>query len=374
MGEIQRAFVMEARPLRILLVEDDIGYAKTVRQILADMEVVHASGYEEALDLAADCSLFDCALVDLNLLNDSDGLGRSIIAALKRRMPDFPVAALTAFQVEPGQTLETKLREIGADDIVEKSADPQHGRILRETVGRLLEGDLQPLVSQRIATTLRRVGELARDWEQRLSRAEQWRLIVRRHFGGANVRYLADPLVQVAKSAVSDLAAAEQDLLGSFDSRGSSDLVNRARERLDASRKQHEESWADALSVRDGVRWSHRTAAWLVGLDLTVLVVLAGVALALAGQVLINWKLDHAHLGNSEILLLGGGLTSGVSTAALAGIGQKVHDRVQEAWSGTSDAFKIEELVSASRAWRLVAIALLAAGGFLMAAVAFVVE
>lgn len=357
--------------MRILLVEDDIGYAKTVCQILADMEVIHARAYEEALGFAEDPSIFDCALVDLNLVDDKDGLGRTVIAALKRRSPEFPVAALTAFQVEPGKTLEMKLRDIGADDIVEKSADPHHGRVLRETVDRLLQGDLQPLVTQQVATTLRRVGEQGRIWEQRLDRAEQWRLIVRRYYGGDKVRYLADPLVQVAKAAVAEFRAIERDLMASLDRRGSTDIVNRTRERLNASHQQHEGYWCDALSAPVGSKWLRHMANWLVRLDLTVLVVLAGVALALAGEVLVRWKLDHEDLGRMQLALLGGGLTAGVATAALAGIGQKVHARVQEAWSGTSDAFKIEEMVSAAVARRLAVVALLVVAGSATAASLF---
>src|SRR5688500_13922177 len=118
---------------RVLLVEDDTGYAQTVIQLLSDMKLTHVRTYQEALELVEEIESLNCALVDLNLIDDRDGQGRSIISAIKKRRADFPVAALTAFEPGAGNTFESTLREIGADDIVRKSADPQHGYILRST-------------------------------------------------------------------------------------------------------------------------------------------------------------------------------------------------------------------------------------------------
>lgn len=349
---------------KVLLVEDDAGYAKTVVQILSDMTVTHVRSYKEALEVAKNVESFDCALVDLNLVDDSDGRGRSVISILKRRRADLPVAALTAFEPGVGNTFETTLREIGADDIVKKSGNPQHGNILRSTVERLLDGELQPLISQRIAATFEDIADAAKEWRTRQSRSAHWRTIIRRHFGSDRVPYLADPLVRVSEAAMSDLSVIERDLLRSFGRRGSVELVNRARNSLDATLKQHEASWVSVTTISGGPRWMHRLAGWLARLDLTVLLVLAGVFLAFAGNVLVRWKLDHTHLSHVETMLLTGGMVSGLSTASLVGTGEKIHSRVREAWADSPDAFKVEELICASLWQKLLTIGFLVLCGF----------
>src|SRR3954452_18861760 len=99
MGELRMNTVNnDSRVARVLLVEDDLGYATSVVQLLSDMHLTHAKSYDEALELAKHVTSYDCALVDLNLIDDKDGLGRNVIAVLKRQKAEFPVAALTAFE------------------------------------------------------------------------------------------------------------------------------------------------------------------------------------------------------------------------------------------------------------------------------------
>lgn len=333
----------------ILFVEDDDGYATTVKQILNDMRITHARTYEEALEFAKDLSVYDCALVDLNLVDNSDGRGRSVISVLRRNRKDLPVAALTAFEPREGATFETALREIGADDIVRKQGDPQHGITLRTTVDRLLDGELQPLVLRRVGAVLEQVAVIIQEWQNRQSEAEQWRQIVRRHYGSSRVPVLGDPFVRIAEYAKADLAAIQDDVSAQLGRRGSIDTINRARARLDSAVQKAQAAWVEAMAPPDKVKRTHRFAFWVSQFNFTVLIVLSGLLLSLSGGLVKSWRFDGNPISTAQVAVIVGGLVAGCSTAWLAGAGDKAHSRVREAWTKHSDAVGMEELLAATR-------------------------
>jgi hypothetical protein len=92
----------------------------------------------------------------------------------------------------------------------------------------------------------------------------------------------------------------------------------------------------------------------------------------MAGEVLIRLTLDDSELKLKEWLVLASGVVAGGATAALAAEVQQIHNRVQEAWGGTSDAFALEDLVASVRALHVVLKASSVALGFVLFGVAVV--
>jgi hypothetical protein len=185
------------------------------------------------------------------------------------------------------------------------------------------------------------------------------------------VRFLADPLVRISEGARAELSELERDLSKSLSVRGSVEAIDRIGDRRDKCMRRHESAWAEATTVGTGL-WFHRLAGWVIRLDLTVLVVLAGVSLSFAVDIIVQWKLNHSRPSEVEFVLLSGGLIAGLATASLAGAGDKIHRRVQEAWGGTGDAPNIEEMTAASLARRLLGNALVVMLGFALAASAII--
>jgi len=108
---------------RILLVEDDPGYRRLVREMLdqgamAGSDVVQAGGLAEARDRLDD-PLIDCALVDLSL---PDASGVEAVVGLLDRAPDLALVVLTG-RTDDGTGLAGV--RAGAQDYLSKGAvDP----------------------------------------------------------------------------------------------------------------------------------------------------------------------------------------------------------------------------------------------------------
>jgi PAS domain S-box-containing protein len=109
---------MPARPLRLLLVEDNAGDARLVREYLREAEgdrvSVEVAGTLKAAVARLNASAFDAVLLDLSL-PDSQGL--ATLAAVRAQAPQLPTIALTGLDDEA-----TALRALegGAQDYIAK--------------------------------------------------------------------------------------------------------------------------------------------------------------------------------------------------------------------------------------------------------------
>ena len=83
----------EARPIRLLLVDDEVGYLEVLGKRLKkrDFDVTTARSGAQAIRVARDHD-FDVAVVDLKM-EDMDGI--ELLKILKRMMPDLQVIMLT---------------------------------------------------------------------------------------------------------------------------------------------------------------------------------------------------------------------------------------------------------------------------------------
>ncbi len=72
---------------RILHAEDDRYWREIVRTRLLDHDVESAASFEEAIQYVRTRPAYDVALVDLNLMNDRDGLGKDVLELLRATHP-----------------------------------------------------------------------------------------------------------------------------------------------------------------------------------------------------------------------------------------------------------------------------------------------
>jgi len=110
--------VKAGSPVRILLVEDNAGLARSVREHLAVEG--HAADHAATLAEAADClagAHYDLILLDITL---PDGDGRDFLARNRRARGDTPVIVLTA-RASVSDRVDTL--DLGADDYVTKPFD-----------------------------------------------------------------------------------------------------------------------------------------------------------------------------------------------------------------------------------------------------------
>lgn len=120
-------------PLRILLVEDDDGYAFLVREILAEQDactpVDRACTLGEALE-TLDRGEHDCVLLDLGL---PDAQGVEGVRALVDLHPRVPIVVLTGHDDD---AVADAALEAGAQDYVLKGSEPSLRRAVRNTISR----------------------------------------------------------------------------------------------------------------------------------------------------------------------------------------------------------------------------------------------
>jgi diguanylate cyclase (GGDEF)-like protein/PAS domain S-box-containing protein len=120
-------------PLRILLVEDDDGYAFLVREVLAEQgpetAVDRAATLGEALDVL-ERGEHDCVLLDLGL-PDADGVDG--VRRLCERHPHVPVVVLTGHDDD---AVADATLAVGAQDFVVKGSEPSLRRAVRNATAR----------------------------------------------------------------------------------------------------------------------------------------------------------------------------------------------------------------------------------------------
>jgi len=118
-------------PMRVLLVEDNPGDARLLREVLAD---AHPGGYEvqnadclnEGLRRLEQDDRYDVILLDLSL---PDSRGLATVSAIQTAVPDVPIVVLTGTDDD---TLGVEAVRIGAQDyLVKGRAD---GRLLARTI------------------------------------------------------------------------------------------------------------------------------------------------------------------------------------------------------------------------------------------------
>ena len=78
---------------RVMIVEDHSAFAQALERILGQVEVALARTLEEGRTLIRGGELFDVVVLDLTL---PDGEGTDLIAELRQRRPEMPVAVLSA--------------------------------------------------------------------------------------------------------------------------------------------------------------------------------------------------------------------------------------------------------------------------------------
>ena len=122
-------------PMRLLLIEDNPGDARLVREILRDAghqgtRLTHAERLADGLRLLAE-ERFDAVLLDL-FLPDSQGL--ETLLQVRTRAPEAPVIVLTGLQDEDLAALA--LRQGGQDYLVKAQFD---GETLLRAVGHAIE-------------------------------------------------------------------------------------------------------------------------------------------------------------------------------------------------------------------------------------------
>ncbi|HEY5161666.1 MAG TPA: response regulator, partial [Terriglobales bacterium] len=119
-------------PFEILIVDDDLGLAATLRDLLSEegYSAAVAANADEAVRLLDENPSAALALLDL-VMPGCDGL--ALMERLHTRHPELPVLIMTGFG-----TIETAVEAIkrGAEDYLTKPFDRE---AVRKKVGRLME-------------------------------------------------------------------------------------------------------------------------------------------------------------------------------------------------------------------------------------------
>jgi CheY-like chemotaxis protein len=227
---------------RVLLVDNEADFLVLMSRALVDYEVEQAGSYEEALSLLEKGPPFDVAVVDLNLVDSGDGLGRRILTKLRDESPTTKRIALTAW---PPAALGNDIRLV--DEYLFK---PEMSlSILRETVEAALaqvneniDSDLKAARSV-LSEEFRRLRDGAeRKIAQRLRTLQNDRQAMNhmpdRRGGGARAKVALDARIaelaskrEALRHACSRLDALIRDMTSADDySRASDRLANLERE------------------------------------------------------------------------------------------------------------------------------------------------
>lgn len=169
---------MEPSPRTILLIEDNINYARLIRPIAArqssdTITLIHALSLGEGLEiLTQEAESIDCILLDLNL-HDSEGL--ETFRKTHGHAPDTPIVVLTALENE-GIACQA-VRE-GAQDYLYKG-DMKSGVLLRAMryamERKRLERELRRLSITDNLTELFNQRHFFEDIKQEVTRARRMR-------------------------------------------------------------------------------------------------------------------------------------------------------------------------------------------------------
>jgi DNA-binding NtrC family response regulator len=161
-------------PLRVLMVEDDVDYARTVQAVLeqgthgAPIQLTLSHSLSDALQHLVDpCP--DAVLLDLHL-GDSGGL--ETLLAVLRRCPHTAVAVITGMQ---DRDLELRLVQAGAGCVLHKGATLD-GHAIRSGIDRAIIRRERERLTTDVATYVERLSTSAQNIEEALRRLERGRL------------------------------------------------------------------------------------------------------------------------------------------------------------------------------------------------------
>ncbi|KAA8883774.1 response regulator [Nocardia colli] len=168
----------------ILLLEDNIQFARAVQRVLRGHEVRHVTRVDAAIDELQRPDV-DCALIDLNLTDEDDYSGYEVLSYILHNRPDLPRAVVTGSRLK-GAISKNILLRYGVGDIVIK------GDVDRAGYGTT---DLIDTVSDLLVGSDRRRREKARDEVASISLAAQTEL--RRRING--LQQLSEQLRSGAK-------------------------------------------------------------------------------------------------------------------------------------------------------------------------------
>ncbi|QBS39495.1 response regulator [Nocardia sp. CS682] len=155
----------------VLLLEDNLKFARAVQRVLRGHEVRHVTRVDAAIDELQHPEV-DCALIDLNLTDEDDYSGYEVLSYILRNRPDLPRAVVTGSRLK-GAIAKNILLRYGVGDIVIK------GDVDREGYGTT---DLIDTVSDLLAGSDRQRREMARNEVASISLAAQTEL--RRRING----------------------------------------------------------------------------------------------------------------------------------------------------------------------------------------------
>lgn len=128
---------------RILLVDNEPDWLTLMSRALPGYYIDKASSYDDALRLLQGGPSYDVAVVDLNLVDSGDGLGREVLAWLHKERPQTRRIALTAFP--PGAVRRDIFIIYDVDELLLKPFMPLS--LLREVVQAALArgtDDIEP--------------------------------------------------------------------------------------------------------------------------------------------------------------------------------------------------------------------------------------
>jgi DNA-binding response OmpR family regulator len=122
---------------RILIVENEIEIARTMRAILFEYDCVIAISLEEAMGvLTRSSNELDGALIDLHLTDRLDSAGLEILSFIRDCRPDMPRLLITASP--PAGSQEQMRKTYGLFDIMVKGADGYSASGVRDAVTHML--------------------------------------------------------------------------------------------------------------------------------------------------------------------------------------------------------------------------------------------
>jgi DNA-binding response OmpR family regulator len=125
------------RSRRILIVENEIEIANTMKAILFEHHCTIATNLEDAMDvLIASIDELDGAVIDLHLTSKLDSAGLEILSFIRDRRPELPRLLITASP--PAGSQEQMRKTFGLFDIVVKGADGYSASGVRDAVTHML--------------------------------------------------------------------------------------------------------------------------------------------------------------------------------------------------------------------------------------------
>jgi CheY-like chemotaxis protein len=149
---------------RIIHVDDEPGWISVVQRALGNHRVDSAVTYEEALRLLNGNAPYDLALVDLNLTDRDDSMGRELLDVLMNEYPATRRVVVTA-SVPEGAMRAGVFERFDLDDLIIKGKASVPG--LQMVVSRALKRGIYE-APQQVKYHDSELAEQYRDWHDRL--------------------------------------------------------------------------------------------------------------------------------------------------------------------------------------------------------------